>query len=189
MEVQIQEPDVSPLAVQGPKAEKLMTRGFGEAISRLPFFRFGIFPFEGRNLVIARSGYSRQGGFEIYLDQTELGGKLWDTLWEAGKDLEVSPGCPNLIERVEGGLLSYGNEMTRGNNPLECNLEKFCDLNGFVQYIGKSRLLESPSKASIKGFGESFSKVFLLLPAVFPGLLNRMGRRWVIQQPLFGLQV
>ena len=108
MEVQIQEPDVSPLAVQGPKAEKLMTRVFGESISRLPFFRFGIFPFEGRNLVIARSGYSRQGGFEIYLDQTELGGKLWDTLWEAGKDLEVSPGCPNLIERVEGGLLSYG---------------------------------------------------------------------------------
>ena len=142
MEVQIQEPDVSPLAVQGPKAEKLMIRVFGESISRLPFFRFGIFPFEGRNLVIARSGYSRQGGFEIYLDQTELGGKLWDTLWEAGKDLEVSPGCPNLIERVEGGLLSYGNEMTRGNNPLECNLEKFCDLNGSVQYIGRSRLLE-----------------------------------------------
>ena len=142
MEVQIQEPDVSPLAVQGPKAEKLMTRVFGESISRLSFFRFGIFPFEGRNLVIARSGYSRQGGFEIYLDQTELGCKLWDILWEAGKDLEVSPGCPNLIERVEGGLLSYGNEMTRGNNPLECNLDKFCDLNGSVQYIGKSRLLE-----------------------------------------------
>ena len=98
--------------------------------------------FEGKNLVIACSGYSRQGGFEIYLDQTELGGKLWDTLWEAGEDLEVSPGCPNLIERVEGGLLSYGNEMTRRNNPLECNLEKFCDLKGSVQYIGSSRLLE-----------------------------------------------
>ena len=67
---------------------------------------------------------------------------MWDTLWEAGEDLEVSPGFPNLIERVEGGLLSYGNEMTRGNNPLECNLEKFCDLNGSVQYIGRSRLLE-----------------------------------------------
>ena len=146
LEVQIQEPDVSPLAVQGPKAEILMSRVFGKPVTMLKFFHFGEYSFEGRKLVIARSGYSRQGGFEIYLDQTAMGGKLWDTLWEAGKDLDVSPGCPNLIERVEGGLLSYGNEMTRGNNPLECNLERYCNLDGTIDCVGMTRLREVAKK-------------------------------------------
>ena len=93
-----------------------------------------------RCLAVARSGYSKQGGFEIYLDDSALGTKLWDTLWDAGVDLEVAPGCPNLIERIEAGLLSYGNEMTRENNPLEINLDRFCHLDGEIEYIGRSAL-------------------------------------------------
>ena len=146
LDVQIKEPDVSPLAVQGPKSEILMARVFGDSVTQLKFFHFGTFPFSGRPLVIARSGYSRQGGFEIYLDQTELGERLWDTLWEAGQDLEVSPGCPNLIERVEGGLISYGNEMTRQNNPLECNLEPYCQLDGSIECVGMKELRKIASE-------------------------------------------
>ena len=89
---------------------------------------------------MARSGYSKQGGFEIYLDDSALGITLWDTLWDAGADLEVAPGCPNLIERIEAGLLSYGNEMTRENNPLEINLDRFFHLDGEIEYIGRSAL-------------------------------------------------
>jgi len=141
LDVEIGEPDVWPLAVQGPKSDELAARVFGNGVRELPFFGFGRFEFRGRDLVVARSGYSRQGGFEIYLDRFELGGELWDALWQAGADLDISPGSPNLIERVEGGLLSYGNEMTRADNPLECGLGRYCQLDESIDYIGRDALL------------------------------------------------
>ncbi len=140
LSVQIDEPDVSPLAVQGPKAEQLIARVFGDAVSEIRFFRFSELEFNGHPMIVARSGYSRQGGFEIYLNDSKLGLSLWDALWAAGEDLDVAPGSPNLIERVEGGLLSYGNEITRENNPLECALEQYCCFDSSLDYIGKSAL-------------------------------------------------
>ena len=104
--------------------------------------------------MIARSGYSRQGGFEIYLNGAHLGKKLWNTIWEAGKNSNILPGCPNLIERIEGGLFSYGNEMTIANNPLEIGLEKYCTLDGSIDFIGREKLQEiakSGVKQKIKG--------------------------------------
>ena len=79
---------------------------------------------------------SKQGGFEIYLNDGKLGSALWDLMWEAGREFNMTPGCPNLIERIEGGLLSYGNEFTRENNPFEAGLGKFCQLDGSVDYLG-----------------------------------------------------
>ena len=140
MEVSIHEPDVSPLAVQGPKAEDLMAELFGAGIRDVKFFRFATFEFQGSAQVIARSGYSRQGGFEIYLNDTALGPALWDAIWQAGLAFNIRPGCPNLIERVEGGFLSYGNEMTRDNNPLECGLDAFCPLDGPSDFLGRAAL-------------------------------------------------
>ena len=140
LDVHVSEPDVSPLAVQGPRAETLMVRLFGERIRRVGFFKFGRFEFGGVEQVIARSGYSRQGGFEIYLRDAALGGALWDAVWEAGQSLDIAPGCPNLIERIEGGLLSYGNDMTRENNPLELGLAKLCTLDGSIDFIGREAL-------------------------------------------------
>ncbi|MEK6204931.1 MAG: dimethylsulfoniopropionate demethylase [Amylibacter sp.] len=140
MDVQISEPDVSPLAIQGPKAEGLLASLFGGYICDIGFFKFGWIEFEGTRQLIARSGFSRQGGFEIYLEGGHLGADLWDLIWEAGQPLNITPGCPNLIERIEGGLLSYGNEMTRENNPLEIGLGKFCSLDGSVDYIGRAAL-------------------------------------------------
>ena len=142
MNVQVDEPDVHPLAIQGPKAEDLMAEVFGEAIRQVGFFKYSRFDFQGTSQVIARSGYSKQGGFEIYLDDSALGEALWDTLWEAGQAFNIKPGCPNIIERVEGGLLSYGNEMTRANNPLECGLAAYCQLDGSVDFIGRDALQE-----------------------------------------------
>lgn len=138
-DVRIDEPDVSPLAVQGPNAEALMAQVFGDAIRDVGFFRYGWFEFQGTQQLIARSGYSRQGGFEVYLNDSALGSALWDTLWEAGQDFTIRPGCPNLIERIEGGLLSYGNEITRENNPLECGLDAYCELDKH-DFIGRDAL-------------------------------------------------
>jgi len=140
LDVIVDEPDVWPLAVQGPKSDDLMAKVFGEAVRDIRFFRFANFDFQDRPLVIARSGFSKQGGFEIYLDEPALGLALWDGLWDAGVEFEVSPGCPNLIERVEGGLLSYGNEMTRENNPLECGFEQYCQVDGSIEFVGRAAL-------------------------------------------------
>lgn len=140
LNVEVTEPDVSPLAVQGPRAEDLMARLFGEEIRRTGFFEFGRFEFGSVEQVIARSGYSTQDGFEIYLRDRALGEALWDAVWEVGQDFDIAPGCPNLIDRIEGGLLSYGNDMTRENNPLELGMEKLCTLDGSIDFIGREAL-------------------------------------------------
>ncbi|MEM9971655.1 MAG: dimethylsulfoniopropionate demethylase [Pseudomonadota bacterium] len=150
MEVLVDEPDVSPLAVQGPKSDDLMARVFGEEIRNLRFFRFSVYDFQGHDLIIARSGYSKQGGFEIYLDRSDLGMDLWNTLFAAGEDLNVRAGCPNAAERIEGGLLSYGNDMTRDNTPHECGLGRFCDTGTAIGCIGRDALLRVAKDGPIR---------------------------------------
>ncbi|MBF9047222.1 dimethylsulfoniopropionate demethylase [Rhodobacterales bacterium LSUCC0031] len=150
LDVLIDEPDVSPLAVQGPKADDLMARVFGDAVRDIRFFRFGHFDFHGRNMVIARSGYSKQGGFEIYVEGGDIGMPLWNALMEAGRDLDVRAGCPNGIERVEGGLLSYGNDMTAENTPHEAGLGRFCNTATAIGCIGRDALLRVAKEGPIK---------------------------------------
>jgi len=150
LDVLVDEPDVSPLAVQGPKADALMARVFGETVTALKFFRFGWFDFNGVSMVVARSGYSKQGGFEIYVDGTENGMPLWNALFEAGKDLDVYAGCPNLIERIEGGLLSYGNDMTRWNTPHECGLGRFCSTQTAIGCVGRDALLRVAKEGPVQ---------------------------------------
>jgi dimethylsulfoniopropionate demethylase len=142
LEVQIDEPDISPLAVQGPKAEELMCKVFGSEVLDIKFFRFKKIEFEGREMLVARSGYSKQGGFEIYVDGSEYGMPLWEKLLADGEELNVRAGCPNLIERIEGGLLSYGNDITRENTPFEAGLGKF--INSKENYMGKISLENRP---------------------------------------------
>lgn len=149
LNVDICEPDVSPLAIQGPFADDLMADVFGEEIREVKFFHFKAFSFRGHMLNIARSGWSKQGGFEIYLDDTNLGEELWDAIWAKGKKYNIRAGCPNLIERVEAGLLSYGNDMNREDTPLEIGLEKYVSLDSEVDFIGKAAL-QKQRKIGIK---------------------------------------
>lgn len=148
-EVEIDEPDIFPLAIQGPQSEEVMCDIFGDEIRKIEFFKFGMFDFQGIQQVVARSGYSRQGGFEIYLCDYNLGGALWDSIFNSGHKYDIRPGYPNLIERIEGGLFSYGNEMSQANNPLELGFDKFCTLDGSVAFVGL-RALQQISKEGIK---------------------------------------
>ncbi len=150
LDVLVDEPDVSPLAVQGPKAEELVARVFGDGVKDIKFFRYGLFEFQGRQLVVARSGYSKQGGFEIYVEGSDIGMPLWNALMEAGKDLDVFAGCPNLIERIEGGLLSYGNDMNDDNTPHECGLGKFCNTSTAIGCVGRDALLRVAKEGPVK---------------------------------------
>jgi dimethylsulfoniopropionate demethylase len=154
LDVVVEEPDVWPLSIQGPKSDDLVSRVFGSSVREIGFFKFQKYPFMGRDLVVARTGYSKQGGFEIYMDDFSQGAALWDTLWKAGEGLNLTPGSPNLIERVEGGLLSFGNDMTRENNPLECNMDRYCQLDGSIHYIGLEalqKIAQSGPKQRVRG--------------------------------------
>ncbi len=150
LDVLIDEPDVSPLAVQGPKSDDLVAAVFGDAVRDIRFFRFGMFEFQGRSMAIARSGYSKQGGFEIYVDGSDVGMDLWNALMEAGKPLDVHAGCPNLIERIESGLLSYGNDMTRENTPHECGLGRFCNTQTAIGCVGRDALLRVAKEGPVR---------------------------------------
>ncbi len=140
LDVCVFEPDVWPLAVQGPRAEDVVAAVFGEEVRAITFFRFGMLAFRGHPLIVARTGWSAQGGFEIYVDDAVVGGELYDALVEAGAPHDIGPGCPNLIERIEAGLLSYGNDMTRSDTALEAGLDRYCALTSDVDAIGLDAL-------------------------------------------------
>ena len=140
--VKIIEPNVDILAVQGPKSFKLMEKIFGKKILEMKFFGFDYFEFSGAKHLIARSGWSKQGGFEIYVENTKAGLALYDKLFDIGKEFNVKPGCPNLIERIESALLSYGNDIDNGDNPLECGLDKYVNLDSDVKFLGKEKLIK-----------------------------------------------
>ncbi len=137
MEVKVFEPDVSPLAVQGPKADDLMADLLGEHVRDIRFFRFIETNIAGTDVVLARSGWSGQGGFEIYLQNSADGLALWDAVWAAGQKYQVRAGSPNLIERLETGLKSYGSDMTHDDHVLECGFERYMHLDKPAAYMAR----------------------------------------------------
>jgi dimethylsulfoniopropionate demethylase len=139
-EVKILEPKVDIIAIQGPKSFGLMEKVFGKTITELKFFGFDYFDYKGTKHLIARSGWSKQGGFEVYVENSLSGQDLYDHLFEIGTEFNVKPGCPNLIERIESGLLSYGNDFDNQDNPFECGFEKYVSLDSEVVFLGKEKL-------------------------------------------------
>ena len=142
LDVECTEPDVSPMAIQGPLANDVAAALFGDWVRELKFFWFREFDFDGIPLVIARSGWSKQGGFELYLRDRAFGSELWERVAEAGQPYGIQPGAPSSMERIEGGLLSYGNDMTIRNNPFEVGLDRYCALDQEADFLGKDALLE-----------------------------------------------
>jgi aminomethyltransferase len=129
LEVEVGEPDVSPLALQGPKSEDVVASMFGDWVRTLKYFWFREAAVDGVPLVLARSGWSKQGGFELYLMDGTQGTRLWNLVREAGKPWDIGVGTPNLSERVESGLLSYGGDTDDRTNPFEVRLGKYVNLD------------------------------------------------------------
>ena len=141
-EVDVDEPDVSPLQVQGPNSTKLMIKVFGDWINDLSFYRFKEINHEGIPMVIARMGYSKELCYELFLQDHSKGDELWEILWQAGQEFNISPGSPNIILRLEGGILSYLADINRTNNPYEVGLDRMVDLDQDDDFIGKDALRE-----------------------------------------------
>ncbi len=159
MDVVVHEPDVWPLAVQGPAAQTLMMRVFGKQVGDIRFFRYRQLEYRGHRFIVARSGWSKQGGFEIYVDDIALGQSLFDELFEQGVGLDVRAGCPNLIERLESGLLAFGNDMDSRHTVLESSLGHFINLDADIDS------LSLPALRQERATGVKRRLVGLLLPA------------------------
>lgn len=136
LDVQVSEPDVSPLAVQGPKAETVVAAIFGDWIKNLRYFWFEETTLQKIPVAVARSGWSKQGGFEIYLMDGSKGEALWDIVREAGRPFDIAPGNPNQSERIESGLLSYGGDTDDTTNPFEVGMAPFVDLDVDDDVVG-----------------------------------------------------
>ncbi len=136
LRVDIREPDISPLAIQGPKSENVMASVLGDWVRKIRYFDFEATQIEHIPILISRSGYSKQGGFELYLLDGAQGTNLWNIIAEAGTTWDIAPGAPHQAERVESGLLSFGADSDDTTNPLELRLERFVDLDLPDEVIG-----------------------------------------------------
>ncbi len=136
LNVEVSEPDASPMAVQGPKAEDVVASIFGEWVRGLKYFWFRDAEIDGIPVVVARSGWSKQGGFELYLMDGTKGSTLWNIVKEAGRPWDIGPGNPSFCERVESGLLSYGGDTDQATNPFEVRLGRYVDLQVPDEVIG-----------------------------------------------------
>lgn len=140
-DVEVFEPDVSPLAIQGPRSADLAAELFGaELVGSLGFFQHADTGLDGIGLVLCRSGWSRQGGFEMFLTDGSRGVELWDAVMAAGARLGIGPGAPNPVERIESGLLSYGSDNDAGTDPFEAGLGRWVDLDAGHDFIGRAAL-------------------------------------------------
>lgn len=147
-DVEVVEPDVSPLAIQGPRANDLAADLFGaDLVDSLGFFHHAPVELDGIPMVICRSGWSKQGGFELFLTDGSRGVELWDRVMDAGAAHGIGPGAPNSQERMESGLLSYGSDHDGDTDPIEAGLGAYTSLDADVDFCGKSALLARTRRA------------------------------------------
>ena len=139
-DVEISEPDVSPIQLQGPKSKDIMVKIFGNEILELKYYWFKKFKLGNINLLISRTGWSSEFGYEMFLLKTSDGDELYETLMQEGEELGLHPGHTSTIRRIEGGMLSYHSDMDINTNPLELGLDKFIDLEGSFDFVGKDAL-------------------------------------------------
>lgn len=140
MRVQIREPDVSPLQIQGPKSKEVMDSLFGQEILELPYYHFAEKKLEGIPLVVTRTGWTGEIGYEIYLRDGSRGVELWEKVMEAGKPFGITPTGPSDIRRIEAGILNYGVDMTLETSPYEVGLERLVESNKKTDFIGMEAL-------------------------------------------------
>ncbi|MEZ7858751.1 MAG: glycine cleavage system aminomethyltransferase T [Parasphingorhabdus sp.] len=140
LDVSICEPDVSPLQLQGPVSGDIMRSLFGERIETLRYYWLEEMVLEGIPLIVSRTGWSTELGYEIYLRDGSCGDRLWELIMEAGKPFGLAPGHTSSIRRIEAGMLSYHADMDAYTNPYELGLGRLVDLELEAEFIGKAAL-------------------------------------------------
>jgi aminomethyltransferase len=140
MNVEIHEPDVSPMQVQGPKSKDVVKTLFGDKVLDLKYYYFLETELDGIPVIVTRTGWSGEVGYEIYLRDGSRGDELWERVMEAGKPHNIGPTGPSDIRRVEAGILNYGIDITLDTNPYEVDLDRLVSLDQEADFIGKEAL-------------------------------------------------
>ena len=140
LDVTICEPDVSPLQLQGPRSGDIIRILFGQSLIDLRYYWFREVELDGIPLVVSRTGWSSELGYEIYLRDGTFGDKLWEKIRTAGEPYGLKPGHTSTIRRIEGGMLSYHADADINTNPYELGLDRLINLDMDSDFIGKSAL-------------------------------------------------
>ena len=140
LNVKITEPDVSPLQLQGPNSGHIMIKLFGEDIKSLKYYWLREYDLDGIPLIVSRTGWSSELGYEIYLRDGSRGNELYEKIMEAGKEHQINPGHTSTIRRIEGGMLSYHADADINTNPFELGFDRLVNLDTDINFIGKDAL-------------------------------------------------
>ena len=140
LNVQIKEPDVSPLQLQGPTSGEIMIKLFGEDIKDLKYYWLKEYNLDGIPLIISRTGWSSELGYEIYLKDGSKGNELYEKIMAAGEEYGIKPGHTSSIRRIEGGMLSYHADANTDTNPFELELDRLVSLDSDIDFVGKEAL-------------------------------------------------
>jgi len=146
LDVTIKEPDVSPLQLQGPKSIDIMKVLFGDEIINLKYYWLIETELNGIPLVVSRTGWSSELGYEIYLRDGSKGNELWELIMKAGKPFNLQPGHTSSIRRIEGGMLSYHADADINTNPFELGMDRLINLDNDNKFIGKNALIKIKSR-------------------------------------------
>jgi len=149
--VELRELDVAPLQIQGPKSAGVMKDLIGDV--RLKYYQFIETQIDGIPVIVTRTGWTGELGYELYLLDPTRGVALWDRVLEAGKPFGIAPAGPSDIRRIEAGILNYGIDMTLENNPYEVGLERLVDLDKPSEFIGREALRRFSKSTSKKLVG------------------------------------
>ncbi len=140
LNVNITEPDVSPLQLQGPTSKDIMIKLFGESIKDLKYYWFKEYDLDGIPLIVSRTGWSSEFGYELFLRDGSKGNDLYENIMNAGKEYGLQPGHTSSIRRIEGGMLSYHADADINTNPFELGLDRLVSLDSNIEFIGKAAL-------------------------------------------------
>jgi aminomethyltransferase len=141
-DVNIFEPDASPLQLQGPKSRDIMVKLFGDSILDLKYYWHREYKWKGISLIVSRTGWSSELGYEIFLTDQTQGNELWDHIMSIGEPMGLKPGHTSSIRRIEGGMLSYHADADITTNPFELRLDRLVDLKSPHKFVGKQALLK-----------------------------------------------
>ncbi len=154
LDVSVAEPDISPLQLQGPLSPHVAKKLFGEIAVTMGYYHCHELELNGIPVVLTRTGWSGELGYEIYLLDGSCGNELWDLIMAAGEEHGIIPACPSLPRSVEGGILSYVSDITRDDTPFTIGLERLIDVDKPSDYIGKAalqRLAKEPTPRKLVG--------------------------------------
>ena len=141
-EVHIFEPDASPLQLQGPKSRDIMVKVFGESILDLKYYWHREYKWNGISLIVSRTGWSSELGYEIFLTDHTMGSELWNHIMLIGEPMGLKPGHTSSIRRIEGAMLSYHADADISTNPFELGLDRLVNIDSSQEFIGKKALIK-----------------------------------------------